>query len=131
MLTQKEINIIIFYMENAESKMSDAKLLFDNYSYKTAATCLYYACFYVVTALLIANNIKNVKSHSGTQQMLHLHFIKNGKLPNWIAIHFAQLMNRRNEADYALQTIITIDELEINIPLTEKFIQEIKQHIEY
>ena len=42
---------------------------------------------------------------------------------------FVTLMQRRSEADYGDFVIITNDELEDLIPLTEQFIQEIKRLI--
>jgi uncharacterized protein (UPF0332 family) len=130
MLSNKEIDLINFYIENAYNKLSDAKLLFNNSSYKTTSNCLYYSCFYIVTALLISHKVKNVKSHTGTQQMFSLYFIKTKKLSVWFSDFYSEQMHRRNEADYAIQVVITKDELEIDIPLAEKFIDEIKKIID-
>ncbi|GAB1417157.1 hypothetical protein MASR2M117_25630 [Paludibacter sp.] len=51
----------------------------DNELWNTAINRLYYACYYAVSALLIANQIET-HTHAGVRQMLALHFVKTGKL---------------------------------------------------
>ena len=49
----------------------------ENGLWNTSVNRLYYACFHAVTALLASNGIYP-KSHSGTNHLFNLHFIKPG-----------------------------------------------------
>jgi uncharacterized protein (UPF0332 family) len=64
-----------------------------------AVNRLYYACFYSVTALL-HNNGLDTKTHSGTQRMFSLHFIKSGIIKKEFGELYAILMDMRQNADY-------------------------------
>jgi uncharacterized protein (UPF0332 family) len=60
---------------------------------------LYYACYYIVIALLIKNGI-SAQTHAGTKQMLGLHFVVNGKLSPKISAIYATLFEKRHSSDY-------------------------------
>lgn len=60
---------------------------------------LYYACYYIVTALLLKNGVPS-QTHSGTKQMLGLHFVVTGKLSPKTSSIFATLFEKRHSSDY-------------------------------
>lgn len=47
--------------------------------YNLAANRLYYALYYAASSTLISNGLMS-HSHSGMLAMMHLHFVKTGKL---------------------------------------------------
>lgn len=125
----QEIALIDFYIESSEKALQSAKSLYDLFDNNAAMNRLYYSCYYVVFALLLVKHKIRTKTHSGLLNMFSLHFVKTNILDKRYADLFVTLMQRRSEADYGDFVIITNDELEDLIPLTEQFIQEIKRLI--
>ena len=79
-MTPEERKAYVKYrIETAYKTYGAAKLLGDNGYWNSAVNRLYYSLFYVVSALLVLNEIKT-KSHSATKNQFSLHFIKTGKL---------------------------------------------------
>lgn len=96
---QERYDIVSYRIENAQKTLDEIENLVALKYYNTAANRMYYACYYAVCALLIANKL-NTKSHDGAKQMFSLHFIKTGILP----MHF--LFNSR----------LIVDLLTFNMP---------------
>ena len=74
---QQRTDIVRYRMENARNTLSEVEFQINNGFYNTAVNRMYYACYYAVCALLIANKIQT-KSHDGARQMFSLHFVKTG-----------------------------------------------------
>lgn len=100
MLTdQDRIEIVRYRIECAENTLSEIENLFALKYYNNAANRMYYACYYAVSALLIANGI-TTKSHDGVMQMFGLHFIRTGIFPAYYGKYYSQLFNERQTGDY-------------------------------
>lgn len=100
MLTDEErIDIVRYRIECAENTLSEIENLFALKYYNNAANRMYYACYYAVSALLIANGI-TTKSHDGVMQMFGLHFIRTGIFPAYYGKYYSQLFNERQTGDY-------------------------------
>ena len=100
MLTDQErVDIVRDRMECAESTLGEIENLFSLKYYNNAANRMYYACFYAVSALLIANGIAT-KSHDGVMQMFGLHFVRTGAFPAHYGKYYRQLFNERQAGDY-------------------------------
>lgn len=69
----------------------------------------YYACYYCMTALLYTKGIY-AKTHPGVHAKFSEIFIKSGILPVKISSYISILFAYRQEADYDLDSSITIDE---------------------
>ncbi|MEN6457294.1 MAG: hypothetical protein ABFD10_23805, partial [Prolixibacteraceae bacterium] len=59
-----------------------------------AATRLYYACYYVVGALLVQNGMET-QTHNGTINQLGLHFVRTGLLSAEQGKFYKQLFELR------------------------------------
>lgn len=90
---------INYRVTRAKESLKDAKLLAKNARWNACVNRLYYACFYMVSALLLKHNI-DVKSHSGANVQLALHFVKTGKLSKEDGKLFSDLMDARQKGDY-------------------------------
>lgn len=100
MLTEQErIDIVRYRIKCAENTLGEIENLFALKYYNNAANRMYYACYYAVSALLIANNI-STKSHDGVMQMFGLHFIRTGIFPTYYGKYYSQLFNERQTGDY-------------------------------
>ena len=78
---QERIDIVRYRIECAEKTLGEIDNLLAFKYYNNAANRMYYACYYAVSALLVANGIIT-KSHDGVKQMFGLHFIRTGVFPS-------------------------------------------------
>ena len=100
MLTDQErIDIVRYRLENAQKTLAEVDVHIQNHFYNTAANRMYYACYYAVSALLLANGI-TTKSHDGVIQMFGLHFIRTGVFPVYYGRDYSQLFGERETGDY-------------------------------
>lgn len=65
---QQRTDIVRYRMENARNTLSEVEFQINNGFYNTAVNRMYYACYYAVCALLIANKIQT-KSHDGARRV--------------------------------------------------------------
>lgn len=99
-MTEKERKDVVAYrLENAQNTLAEVQSHIGNGFYNTAVNRMYYACFYAVSALLIANGIQ-VKSHEGVRQQLGLHFVLTGKISKELGQFYGLLFSKRTAGDY-------------------------------
>lgn len=110
-------------MKKARSFLNEADILLANKFYATVINRLYYCCFHATKALLLTKDIIP-KTHSGTINQLHLHFVQTGEFEIHHASFFSRLMQERIEDDYS--DAITEDE-----ETTKEFIEPAKQYLNY
>jgi len=63
-----EQELITYRCLRSEETLNEAKLLFDAGYYNAAVNRLYYACFYIVSALLLTEGMSSAK-HSGVKAL--------------------------------------------------------------
>jgi len=120
--------LIKYRTERANDTLLEAKTLIENSFYNAAVNRLYYACFYLVSALLVKYQI-NAQTHVGVKQMFGLHFIVSQKLPAKYGRIYNQLFNDRITGDY--DDFITYDKemLDEIYPKANEFIKELQRFI--
>lgn len=96
---QQRTDIVRYRMENARNTLSEVEFQINNGFYNTAVNRMYYACYYAVCALLIANKIQT-KSHDGARQMFSLHFVKTGIVSKEYGRFYSNLFEERTTGDY-------------------------------
>ncbi len=90
---------IKYRIAKSAEAINDAKVLAQNKSWNACVNRLYYASYYVVSALLLKNKL-NAQTHSGIKTLLNLHFIKTGKLSKEDGKLYSDLMDWRHKGDY-------------------------------
>jgi len=90
---------VTYRLERAIETIQEAVDMLEKDHYNAAINRLYYACYYVVSALLIQNNFQ-VHTHSGMKQIFGMSFIVNGKLPRSYNITYTELFDKRHSGDY-------------------------------
>lgn len=99
-LSQTErYDVVAYRIECAEKTLGEIDNLLALKYYNNAANRMYYACYYAVSALLIANGIIT-KSHDGVKQMFGLHFIRTGIFPSSYGKDYSNLFEARLTGDY-------------------------------
>ena len=96
---QERYDIVAYRIECAENTLGEIDNLLALKYYNNAANRMYYACYYAVSALLIANGIIT-KSHDGVKQMFGLHFIRTGIFPPSYGKDYSNLFEARQTGDY-------------------------------
>lgn len=90
---------INYRIEKSEQAYFDAKLLATQGSWNACVNRLYYACYYMVSALALQNNIQT-QTHSGLKAQFNLHFIKTNKVSIDMGKLYADLIDSRQKGDY-------------------------------
>ena len=99
MTNDERKDIVLYRLENAKNTLAEVQSHIGNGFYNTAVNRMYYACYYAVSALLVANGIQ-VKSHEGVRQQLGLHFVLTGKISKEQGQFYSMLFSKRTAGDY-------------------------------
>jgi len=128
-LDDESINELVNYrVQRSHETMLEAKLMIDRGFLNGAINRLYYACYYIVTALLLKNKIFT-QTHSGAKQMFGLHFVVTGKLSPKTTSIFATLFEKRHSSDYDDFAYYDIETVEKLYPQANEFIETIEELI--
>lgn len=126
---ENRCDIVRFRIENANKTLEEVDILMQNGLYNTAVNRMYYACYYAVCALLIANNI-NTKTHDGVRQMLGQQFIKTGIIPNEMGRFYGRLFTNRLTGDYDDFFSHDLESAQALYPGTKNFVATVKALID-
>lgn len=123
------INELIFYrISRAKETFDEAKILAENNHWNAVANRLYYACFYIVNALLIQHKL-NFKSHNAVKKEFHKSFIKTGLISLSSGKTYSRLFNLRQEGDYVDFKRFEENDIKPFISDTQNLIFEIEEYI--
>lgn len=78
-MTYSKTELVNYRILRAKEAYKDGLLLAKESRWNAAANRLYYACFYIVSAYLVANGIK-ATTHTGLKSAFNQELIKSGKL---------------------------------------------------
>lgn len=117
-------DIVAYRIERAHVALEQAKLNLKLNCLEVTANRLYYAAYYVVSALLIANRIP-AHSHDGNVTQFGLNFVKTGKVDREDGKLLSHLLTMRMKGDYSDRFgLIEADVLPYIEP-TETFVKKI------
>lgn len=91
--------LVKYRLDRADETLKEVEILAKESHFNAAVNRLYYACYYAVSALLVANGY-SAQSHAGAKTLLGLHFVSNGKLSNEYGKTFSRLFEIRHSGDY-------------------------------
>ena len=129
MTDEQRRDIVIYRLDNAINTLSEIKDHISNGFYNTAVNRMYYACFYAVSALLIAHQIE-VKSHDGTRQKFGQHFVLTGMVPKEFGKFYRMIFEKRSAGDYDDFITHDLQTAETLYPGTENFVYRIKEIVD-
>ena len=119
-------DIVAYRIERAYTALEQAKLNLTLNCLEVTANRLYYAAYYVVSALLIANKIP-AHSHEGNVTQFGLHFVKTGKVDREEGKLLSHLLTMRLKGDYSDRFGLTGADVLPYIEPTEAFINKIAE----
>lgn len=124
---QKE-DLVKYRIDRAKETLEEAKLMAQNRHWNATVNRLYYACFYIIHALLL-NEDHRAHTHSGTKAVFHRHFVKSGKVSPELSRFFDELFHKRQTGDYGDMQSFDEKTVQSLIPKAVKFVEAIEKLI--
>ena len=111
MTDEERQNLISLRLQNARDTLAEISVHIGHGFWNTAVSRMYYACYYVVAALLLKHGI-SVKTHSGMRQAFSKEFVLTGQVDKELSRFYSRLYDSRQTGDY--DDFIMMDEAKVN-----------------
>lgn len=98
-MTEWNNDLISYRIARSNESIEDAHILAKEGRWNACVNRLYYACFYVISALLVFNGLSSSK-HAGVRSLFNRYYVATGKVPKNLARIYNDLFERRQEGDY-------------------------------
>ena len=117
-------DLVLYRLQRARQTLEDARLLANASRWNPCVNCLYYTCFYAVSALLLQDGLSSSK-HTGVRSLFNRHYVRTGKVPKELAPIYNDPFERRHEGDY--MDFVDFEEAQVLpwIARAERFIDHI------
>lgn len=96
---EERCQVVLYRLEKAANTLLDAEKVIELKMWATGANRLYYAAYYAVSALLVANGI-SAKTHEGIIRMFNQFFVATGKIERELGRQYNGLFTMRLTGDY-------------------------------
>jgi uncharacterized protein (UPF0332 family) len=124
-LTDEERDAIVsFRIQKAKDTLTEAEGISTLGYWNAVANRLYYACFYMTSALLLQNN-PTAQTHSGVIHLFGLHFIRTELISKDSGKIYSKLFEIRQTGDYDDLFNLSEEDVKPLIPLANNFINEL------
>lgn len=128
-LADKDRNAVVAYrIERAYLTLDEATEVAAQKWYNLSANRLYYALWYIGSALLISIG-HPVKTHSGMIAQINLHYVKKGILSFDDGALLSQMFSLRQSSDYEDFKQVTKEQLEELAPKVRELVDKMKNLI--
>jgi len=114
-------------IENAEERLSTAKLLFENEKYGDAVSRSYYSMFNAAKAVLLTED-SSPRTHQGVNSELGKLFRE--KIDKELLREFSRIQQIREDVDYGTETKITREEAKEKIKIASEFLNQAHKILE-
>ncbi len=116
-------------LEKAEECLTDAKLLLERESYRSAANRSYYAVFHAMRAVLALDGYDSQK-HSGIISEFRRLYIKTGIFESSMSACIRDLFDLRTESDYNDFFVASKADISEQVNHAEYFVAQIKKYLD-
>ena len=128
-LTEIEKKTLIdLKIERANETINEVPYLLEQGFYRTAINRMYYACYYVVGALLMQNNFE-ARTHKGIIALFSMSFIKTRILSEDVGKLYRSLFELRQTGDYDELKVINREDVVCRLEPAIQFIKTIENLI--
>ena len=127
-MTTETQTLVRYRLDRAKEALEEAALLLEKGYTNTCVSRLYYACFYAVSALLLARGLSSAR-HSGIRALFHQHIVKPGMVNVPLGQLYDRLFDNRQKGDYADLVRFTIDDVQPWIEEARTFVDAIAVRI--
>ena len=121
--------LISFRMEKSNEAFTDAQNTYKTASYNLVVNRLYYAVFYMVSAVLLKFQISG-KTHKGIKTVFQEKFVKTGIISKKTSKIYDELFKMRNDGDYEDFVIYTKKKVDPLFNLVSMVLSELTNLIE-
>ena len=129
MLTSEETKALVSNrIRRSRETWAETKGIIEGGYWYAAANRMYYACYYMVTALLIKNGLIS-HTHGGTIGLFGLHFIKTAIVSSELGKFYSQLFELRQTGDYDDWKVVTETDVITLAPTAEVFLDTLEELI--
>ena len=95
----ERIDLVALRVQNAKATLAEVPVHINNGFWNTATNRMYYACYYMVAALLLQAGVQ-LKTHAGVRQAFGKEFVLKGLVSREKARFFSILYDYRQTGDY-------------------------------
>ncbi len=120
--TEERDNLVKYKLERAKETWNEIVGIVDGGYWYAAANRMYYACYYVTSALLVKNGIQ-ANTHSGVIRMLGLHFVSTNIISDEMGSFYTRLFELRQTGDYDEWKVIKESDIKPLMPKVEEYMQ--------
>jgi len=125
-LSEEERNALVYFkIQKSKDTLTEAIGISQLSYWNAVANRLYYACYYITTALLVSQG-HSAQTHSGVIRLFGLNFVTKGLVSKEIARFYSKLFEMRQTGDYDDLYNLTEEEVKPLIELSQKYIEEIE-----
>jgi len=104
-------DVIRYWTEKAEDSLEAAADELNAGRLSFSVNRIYYACFYIVSAVLFQENLR-FKKHSGVRAAFHQHFVKQGLINLEYGQFYDEIFEARQRGDYI--ELVSFEKKQIN-----------------
>ena len=127
-MTAETRTLVRYRLDRAREALEEAALLLEKGYTNTCVSRLYYACFYAVSALLLARGLSSAR-HSGIRALFHQYIVKPGVVNVPLGQLYDRLFDNRQKGDYADLVRFTIDDVQPWVEEARTFVDAVAAHI--
>lgn len=111
-MTEEEARstVIRYWLEKSADALASAEAEYEAGRWSFAVNRAYYACFYALSAVLLADELKFVK-HAGVRAGLHRHFVRTGRLDTRWGRFYDRVFENRQRGDYL--ELVSFDSVQV------------------
>ena len=128
MSRQDAIRQIALLQLKAKRSLEAARGHIETGDYDFASSRAYYAAFYAIESLLLANDLSFSK-HSAVIAAFNQHFIKTGAFPKEFSTYIARLFRQRQIGDYEAELTIDLRDAMEDVQIAETVVNAIAAHL--
>ncbi len=123
-MTNGRQDLIQYKISRAQETLAEAKVMLETGHPYGAANRIYYACFYVVAALLLTRNLSSSK-HSGVIALFNGNFVKPGLISVDMGKFYSRIFDSRIESDYADWVDLDKQDVEQELLRAQEFVNAV------
>jgi uncharacterized protein (UPF0332 family) len=110
--------------------LSDANLMLESESYRSAVDRAYYAMFHAARAALHSESVDLPKTHAGVRNLFGQHFLVSGKLSKDLGQWLSQAFRLRQQGDYEVHADVGEGAARDAVVNAEQFLKAVTDYIE-
>lgn len=121
--------IVTNRIQKAFVTWEEVKSIIQSKLWFSAANRMYYACYYITSALLIKNNYQ-ASTHGGVIRLLGKHFVVEGVVSDNLGRFYSQLFELRQSGDYDDWKVIEEKDILPLVETAEEYLKTLRFLIE-